>query len=280
MKVATIGFFDGVHTGHQFLINRLKDLAKERKASTIVVTFASSPSAVIGGQKDMKLLTPDEEKLELLHTAGIDEVMVYDFTAELSQMSAHDFMQQVLRDQLGVTTLVLGYDHTFGCSSKGRDYKAYGQELGMEILSASAYGDVSSSAVRTLLHDGDIEGANSLLGYHYRIQGTVVPGKQLGRTIGFPTANISVSQMKQLPKVGAYEVSTTIDGDTFRGMMNIGSEAVEVHLIDFQGNLYGQTLTVQLIRRLRDEIHFPDLKSLQEQLTRDLKSITQTNNTR
>lgn len=277
MKVATIGFFDGVHKGHRFLINFVKDLARLKNARSAIVTFSNHPAEVLNADADLKLLTLPDEKLERLNGLCVDEVDVYEFDLALSQMSAYDFMKYVLKDQLDVSTLVVGYDHTFGARDAGHDYAEYGKELGIDVVKAPVYGCVCSSVIRTLLEKGCIERANEALGYQYGFGGVVITGKQLGRQIGFPTANLDVDRRKLLPKLGAYEVRVLADGEWRSGMMNVGRNSVEVHIIGFAGDLYGKYVWLDMIRMIREEMTFDDVEGLRRQLCEDLKELTYKN---
>lgn len=273
MKVATIGFFDGVHRGHRFLIDFVKTLAVSRGARSSVITFREHPAAVLGVEPGLRLLTLPDEKLARLDGLGVDEVTVFGFDRQLARMSARDFMQSVLRDQLGVTTLVMGHDHGFGARDCGHDYEEYGRELGIEVVKAPVYGKVCSSVIRSLLAEGRVEEANESLGYKYGLSGVVVGGKRLGRTIGFPTANLDIDGRKLIPKTGAYEVRVLTDGVWMRGMMNVGVRSIEVHIIDFDGDLYGKVLWVELLRMMREEMTFGSVDELRMQLEEDLRGL-------
>ena len=273
VKVATIGFFDGVHLGHRHLIGEVRGLAKNHKEESVVITFSEHPLQVICPQKMPKLLTTYEEKLTLLKEIGVDEVCTLPFTKELAQLSAKEFMQKVLKDRLRVGTLVLGYNHSFGNKNQGHDYEAYGKELGIEVVRASALEGVSSSVIRNWLSEGNVAAANEALGYRYFLEGKVVHGRQVGRKIGFPTANIEVDKPKLLPMVGAYGVRAMVDNQVVEGMMNVGKESIEVHLLDFEGNLYGKMLRVEIECFLRKEKTFATLEELRLQLEADKRQI-------
>lgn len=273
MKVATIGFFDGVHRGHRHLVRRVLEQAEGGNAQSVLVTFTVHPLDVLCPEKAPKLLTTNEERARLLQETGVDDVVMIPFSRELADMSAKDFMSQILQGELGVSTLVIGYDHQFGNAQSGHDYARYAEELGMEIVMASAVDGVSSSAIRTMLLCGDVLGANNALGYRYSLSGKVVCGHQLGRTIGYPTANIEVDSCKLLPKNGAYIVSVSTDGGSFPGMLNVGHGTVEVHLLDFSGDLYGQNIVVEFTGFLRDEMEFDSLEGLKAQLEKDEQEI-------
>lgn len=287
--VATIGFFDGVHRGHQFLISRVIDEAKQSGMGSVVVTFDRSPRQVLQKNYRPQLLSSLETKLSLLSKTRVENCFVLHFDASLAALTAHDFMQDVLCRQLHVRKLIIGYDNRFGHNRSERfeDYVCYGKELGIEVVLANAYvpddEKISSSAIRVHLREGRVETANRLLGHNYTIESKVVSGFQNGRKMGFPTANLDVKLCEQLlPKCGVYAVMVSLK-DTVewkRGMMNIGHRptfngedvSVEVHLFDFSGNLYGQELLVSLIGRIRDERRFDSLEALKEQLARDRES--------
>lgn len=289
--VATIGTFDGVHRGHRYVVDQVVNLSRQRGLDAVVVTFADHPLQVLRKGVTPQLLTLKEEKVELLEGTGIDRVALLDFTPELAQMSAYEFMQQVLVKRLGVKVLLVGYDNHFGHDRRGfQDCVGYGKELGMEVVACdclTAEGDISSTAVRNALLDGDIEAANDMLGYPYSLQGKVVAGFQNGRKMGYPTANLQVDAKKLIPENGVYLVKTTDEGEQdlghepltpLFGMLNIGTrptlhngrqQSIEVHLFDFEGNLYGQTLRIHLLHHLRKEREFDSLSALEAQLRQD-----------
>ncbi len=280
--VATIGFFDGVHRGHQCLVSQVSGLARELCCPSMVITFDRHPRQVLHSDYIPQLLSTLEEKKALLQALGIDRLEVLPFTRELSRMTALEFMRQVLRDRLQVSTLVMGYDHHFG-SDGGTfpDYVEWGRQAGIEVvLARELEGEkVSSSRIRRFLAQGDVRMANHLLGYTYSLEGEVVCGHQVGRHIGFPTANLQVRNDKLLPALGVYAVRVTVsDGTTYGGMLcighrptlNNGSElSVEANLFDFRGNLYGQKVKLSMVDRLRDEQSFPSVQALQHQLEQD-----------
>ena len=278
----TIGFFDGVHRGHRYLLKQLEELASAGGLLPMAVTFDCHPRKVI--QKDFAplLLTTQEEKLALLSEVFCGEVAVLPFTLELSELTAKEFMQSVLRDRLHAELLLMGYDHHFGHGGGTQaEYEAWGQETRIKVCFAYALDGekVSSSRIRNLISLGEMEKANSMLGYSYSLTGKVVGGKQIGRRMGFPTANLSVPQQKLLPANGVYAVSVTMpDGANRGGMLCIGHRptiedegeiSVETHIFDFDGNLYGESISVHFIGKLRDEKHFDSLDGLQRQLALD-----------
>ena len=263
-KVATIGFFDGVHRGHCCLIHQVIEEAKKRGLKSVLLTFPEHPAKVLRPDVEMKLLTIQEEKEELLATSGADFVAFLPFTRELAQLSAHDFMQQVLKEQLQVKVLVIGYDHRFGHNrDEGfEDYVRYGKELGIEVVQAK-----------------ELAVAQDYLGYPYFLEGEVVEAFHIGRKIGFPTANIHVSHDKLIPQNGVYAVSVRLeDGTEAYGMLNIGSRptldngshvSIEVHIFHFHENIYGKHLRISFLKYIRKEQKFDSLEELQAQLERD-----------
>ena len=290
--VATIGSFDGVHRGHRCLLQQVRSLADERGLKAMAITFAVSPKRVLGSN-DIVSLNGVEERLALLREAGMDEVSMLEFTHEMAAMSARDFMGQVLKEQLGVEVLVIGYDHRFG---RGRtdgfdDYVRYGHELGIEVVRGEACMEqgeaVSSTRIRACIAEGRVSEASHLLGYHYRLCGTVVGGYKVGRKMGFPTANIHVKECeKMLPANGVYAVFVHVDangGGNHVGMLNIGhrptvnngsERSIEVHILDFEGDLYGKSLCVEFVERLRDERTFDNLDALMAQLQADKERVS------
>lgn len=288
--VATIGFFDGVHLGHRFLIDYVIETAKKSKMQSMVVTFSEHPRKVLHTDFQPELLTTKDEKMRLLKGTGIDEITMLDFTKELSQMPAKDFMQ-LLYNTYEVRVLVVGYDHRFGC---GRaevfdDYHKYGDEMGMRVIkcphfklpkgSTTAY-SISSTTIRKALAAGKVKTATDLLGHRFILSGEVVHGFHNGTDLGYPTANIKVEDGKLVPMEGVYLVNI-IDGNTKKktyGMLNIGSrptldnggqQSIEAHIFDCNTDLYGNRLEVELIEFLRKEKKFDDIDSLKAQLKSD-----------
>lgn len=285
--VATIGFFDGVHRGHRCLIDQVKREAERQGIKSLALTFPEHPRCVMQADYQPKLLTTPDEKLELLAATGIDYCAVLPFTRELSQYTARHFMESVLRDQFNVKTLLIGYDHRFGKKSEETfdEYVVYGRELGVEVVQAKELEDeamhVSSSAIRKALQEGYIKRATYGLGYPYTLQGVVVSGRQVGRKIGFPTANLKLADAhKLIPQTGVYAVRVQLGEQTHDAMLNIGRRptlnngndcTIEAHLLHFNGNLYGETIRITFIDRLRNEQQFSSLEELTEQLHRDAK---------
>ena len=228
-SVATIGFFDGVHVGHRFLVRQVCEVARERHLSSLLITFPVHPRMVMQTDYQPRLLSTFDEKCTLLASTGAGYCVALPFTRELAALSAHDFMQQVLRDQLYVHTLVIGHDHRFGHNrAEGfADYVRYGDELGMEIVRADSYQpddtNISSSVARASLEAGEVDKAARCLGYDYFLDGHVISGQQIGRTLGYPTANIQVDNpLKLIPADGVYAVRVRTEGHIYKGMLNIG----------------------------------------------------------
>lgn len=295
---ATIGFFDGVHQGHQYLLRRLVDEARQAGLLSCVITFDRHPRQVLQTDYCPRLLTTFEERKELLAQTGIDLCVILPFSSEMATLSAKDFMKDILLDRIGVKRLYIGYDHRFGHNrSEGfEDYVRYGKEMGMEVLQNDAFiispstdeeaeqQSVSSSSIRKALLQGNVDQARMLLGYPYFLSGKVVDGEHEGRKMGFPTANIDVTcKEKLLPAPGAYVVEVSIEGEerALPGMMNIGTRptfgenslSLEVHVLDYSGNLYGKMLSVAFLQRLREEHRFVSTEELREQLMSDAQQV-------
>ena len=291
--IATIGFFDGVHIGHCHLINMLKKVARERGVEACVITFDRHPRQVVQPEWCPEMLTTLEEKTQLLEATGIDRCEVLHFDREMANQSAHDFMLHTLKEKLGVSILVTGYDNRFGHNrSEGfEDYVRYGKKIGIEVIKGEELTDgsnnVSSSSIRRMLKEGRIEDATRCLGREYQLTGTVVGGEHIGRTIGFPTANIRPDDSSKLiPANGVYAVdvwSQAGDINRERAMLNIGTRptfngtatTIEVHIPHFAGNLYGSTLSIAFLRKIREERKFDSPEALVEQLKKDLNNIEQ-----
>lgn len=288
--VATVGFFDGVHGGHRFLLNEVITEARREQSISVVVTFNEHPRKVLKSDFQPRLLTTLEEKLELLDTTGIDACVVLDFTPELSQLTAQEFITRVLQRDLRVKTLFVGHDHRFGHNrEEGFDeYQQYGKELGISVIKAEQFvldgGEhFSSSQIRKALLEGDILLANTLLTYPYMFMGKVIGGYKNGRKIGFPTANIWFeSKEKIIPAVGVYAVYVYVKGHKYKGMMNIGYRptfsadntlSMEVHIIDFDSDIYDQKIKVECIYYIRNEMKFNGVDELVTQLKKDKETV-------
>ena len=283
-NVATIGFFDGVHRGHRYLIEQVREKAIQRHLHSMLVTFNEHPRQVLSCDYSPKLLSTLSERKQLLLSSEIDSVKFLDFTEEMSRMSARDFMLHILQEQLNVEVLVIGYDHRFGhdkCTHE--DYIRWGEELGIKVVPAKELeGEkISSSIIRKAIQKGDLPAANRMLGHPYQIEGLIIEGHQVGRQMGFPTANLLVDACKILPPCAAYAVRATLpDGTKYNGMLNIGQRptlqngrdiSVEVHLFHYQGDLYGENIRLDLYRQLRTERTFLSLEALRTQLEEDAR---------
>ena len=282
--VATIGFFDGVHLGHRFLIQQVKVAATQTGWQSSIITFPVHPRQVIQSEFQPQLLSSPEEKIELLASTGVNNCILLPFTQELSKLTAYEFMQ-LLYETYKVRMLVIGYDHRFGHNRAEtfEDYCRYGRELGIHIMQATAYTQeqdkVSSSAIRRALQTGDIRTASKFLGYHYYLEGMVVDGYKVGRKIGFPTANLRVDfPNKLIPSIGVYAVYVYVNGEKHKGMLNIGYRptinngtdlSIEVHILDFQGDIYHQKMRIEFIEFLRPEEKFHSVDELILQMQKD-----------
>ncbi len=282
--VTTIGTFDGVHLGHRKILERLTNNAKKTGLKSTVLTFFPHPRMVLQKDVDIKLLNTLEEKTQILETLGLDYLIVHPFTKEFSRLSATDFVNDILVNGLKTKKIIIGYDHRFGRNRNAniQDLIAFGKTLDFEVeeIPAQEVDDisVSSTKIRKALLEGDITTANNYLSYAYMLTGTVKKGKGMGRDFGFPTANLHIAETyKLIPKTGAYVVSSTLNGKTYFGMMNIGynptvdgtEKSIEVNFFDFEGNLYDQKIQVSLLHRIRDEQKFSSIEELKAQLKKD-----------
>lgn len=290
-QVATIGFFDGVHRGHRYLIDQMITVAKEAGMESTIITFDRHPRQVIHSDYLPQMLSTFEEKKALLENTPADHIEVLSFDEQLATLSAHDFMKQVLHEHINVCKLVIGYDNRFGHNrSEGfEDYVRYGQELGIEVIQAMPFCEpnkeaISSSYIRACLLVGNVWGANEALGYAYSLTGRVTDGFHEGRKIGFPTANLNTDGIgKLVPAPGVYAVHVQLENEQHLrlAMMNIGtrptfdghSQTLEVHIFDFDGDLYGQQLRVVFDRRIRNEMKFSSPQELARQLEKDKEEV-------
>jgi riboflavin kinase/FMN adenylyltransferase len=283
--VVTSGTFDGVHLGHQKILIQIKESARQLKGETILITFWPHPRLVLyPDQHNLRLLSTFEEKTKLLEQFGVDHLITIPFTHEFSQMSSREFIEKVLVQKIKTKKLIIGYDHRFGKNREGSfEYlQANSAEFGfeMEEISRQEVDDigVSSTKIRKALEEGDLETAKGYLGRPYELTGIVVRGKQIGRSIGFPTANIQIqTDYKLIPKEGVYAVEAEIDNISYRAMLNIGmrptvdgnQQTIEANLFDFEGDLYGKQLTIKLKHFLREEQKFENIEALKAQLICD-----------
>lgn len=286
--VATIGFFDGVHCGHRFLIEQVKKEASRKGLPSAVITFPIHPRKVLHADYQPALLCGFDEKVERLSSTEIDYCICLDFSVEISKLSAYDFMKKILKDKYQVDTLVIGYDHRFGHNREDgfTQYKQYGEDIGIDVIEAlelPGNENVSSSRIRTLLAEGNVEKAARLLSYNYTISGKIVEGFKVGRTIGFPTANIQVWETyKVIPALGVYAVYVHVDGQRYEGMLYIGNRptlhngdniSIEVNLFDFEGDLYNKSLTAEFLTFIRPDEKFSGIEALKVQIEKDKETV-------
>lgn len=283
-SVVTIGTFDGVHIGHQEIIKKLVINAQKNGSESVILTFFPHPRMVLQKSSSIKLLNTLDEKIELLKESGLDNLIIEPFTKEFSRLTALEFSRDVLVNSLKTKTLVIGYDHHFGRNREGNfeQLQEYGTTYGFDVDEIPAQDiesvAVSSTKIRNALEEGDINKANTYLGYKYMLSGKVVKGKALGRQYSYPTINIYIKeQYKLIPKSGVYIVNTILNEKHFFGIMNIGKrptlngrrKTIEVHLLDFDENLYGESIRVHLLTRLRDEQKFASVEHLFAQIKKD-----------
>ena len=284
--IVTTGTYDGVHLGHKTIIKHLKKIAKKNNGETVVLTFHPHPRMVLQENSDIKLLGTIEERISLLKEAGVDHLIILPFTKEFSRISSLEFVRDILVNQIGTKKLVIGYDHHFGRNREGsfEHLKEFGPMYGFEVEEIPAIDvkdvNISSTKIRVALEGGDINKAKEYLGRNYSISGIVIAGNQIGRLIGFPTANIKIKEsIKLIPEIGVYAVNIFHNGHKYKGMLNIGYRptisdnngiSIEVHLFDFNANLYNEELKIEFISKVRKEKQFKDFNRLKEQLERDL----------
>jgi len=288
--VLTIGTFDGVHVGHQKILRQLEKVAKEIGGESILFTFYPHPRMVLYPENHgLKLIQTEEEKLAKLERAGLQNCIIFPFTFEFSRLSAIEFVRDILVNKLHVKKLVIGYDHQFGKNREGtiEFLKEISEIYNFEVIEIPAKDideiNVSSTKIRNAIHIGDIELANKFLGEPFELNGTVIEGNKLGRTIGFPTANIQVdSDIKLIPGNGVYAVKVEVLNKTFNGMMNIGTRptvsdlnnrSIEVNIFDFNLDIYNQKITVRFLSKIRDEKKFNGIEELKNQLKIDENTV-------
>ena len=282
--IVTLGTFDGVHIGHNAILDKICKVAKHENLESIILTFFPHPRKIVSNNYDIKLLNTIEEKSVLLEKIGIQNFIIHPFDKTFSELSPREFVTQVLVEKLNIQKIIIGHDHKFG-KDRAADFNDlinFGKEFGFEVEEISAQQinevSVSSTKIRNSLLEGNISLANEYLGYPYVLTGNVVKGNQLGRTIGFPTANIEIpEEYKLIPKNGVYIVTANVLDQNVFGMMNIGVKptlgenklSIEVHLLDFDKDIYNQKIQVNLLERLRDEQKFESFKALKSQIELD-----------
>ena len=285
--IVTLGTFDGVHIGHNAILDKICNAAKHENLESVILTFFPHPRLVVSDNYDIKLLNTMEEKSILLEKKGIQNFIIHPFDKTFSELSPRQFVTQVLVNKLNIQKIIIGHDHKFG-KNRAADFNDlinFGKEFGFEVeeISAQQINDVSvsSTKIRNSLLEGNISLANEYLGYSYVLTGNVVKGNQLGRTIGFPTANIEIpEEYKLIPKNGVYIVTANVNNKVVSGMMNIGVKptlgenklSIEVHLLNFDKDIYNQKIQVNVLERLRDEHKFESFEALKSQLELDRKN--------
>ena len=288
--VITIGTFDGVHIGHRKILDKIINHANITELKSSVLTFFPHPRMVLQKDADIKLLNTIDEKVMILERLGLDVLIIHPFTKEFSRLTATEFVRDILVNKLNIKKVIIGYDHRFGRNRTANinDLIAFGNALEFTVdeIPAQEIDDVSvsSTKIRKALEEGDIETANSYLGYEYMLTGVVVRGKGLGKQLGYPTANLFIEEnYKLIPKNGVYTVKSNLHGKTVYGMMNIGfnptvngtDKSIEINFFDFDEDLYDNKIQVDIIARLRDEHKFESVEALKIQLAKDKENSTQ-----
>ncbi len=273
----TIGTFDGVHIGHQKIIERLVDAAKQRNLESTILTFFPHPRMVLQQNVDLKLINTIAERIEILKNSGIDNLIVYPFSKEFSRLHAQEYIEKILKGKLNAKRVIIGYDHHFGKNRTAdiEDLKKFGEKYDFEVEEISKQDiddvSVSSTKIRKALKNGNIEKANRYLGKPFMLTGEVVKGRQLGKKLGYPTANLFIEEKyKLIPKQGVYIVKSKIEEKEYFGMMNIGTnptvggmeQTIETFFFDLDADLYGKTLQIHLLKRIRDEKKFANTTEL------------------
>lgn len=283
--VLTLGMFDGLHLGHQKIIQQLNAIAKNVEGESTLLTFEPHPRLVLQqGFNDLQLLTTLDEKISLLDKFGLDNLIIHPFTKEFSQLSSVEFVKQLLVDEIGIHTLVIGYDHHFGKNREGNfeQLKELSEEFGFELVKIEEVQSdglhISSTQIRKALREGNVEFASGALGRNYSISGEVIHGDGIGRTLGFPTANMKLEKYKLIPENGVYMAKVQLHNKTYKGLLSIGTRPtvndlgerrVEVFILDFDQSIYGELVTVAIITKIRDDKKFASLDELVQQMKRD-----------
>lgn len=291
LYAVTVGFFDGVHAGHRYLVDELKEIAAERGLKSQIVTFAEHPRQVVQSDYKPLLLSSPEDKFRMLDNTGVDLCTVLHFDTQMALMDAETFMREVLYEHLDARCLLMGHDHKFGHDniSDFNIYRRIGESIGIEVIQANAFiwngRPVSSSRIRTCLNSGEVADVTKMLGYYYTLKGTVVHGLKNGRKMGFPTANLGpYCELMQIPVNGVYAALASVQGETFKSMLNIGyrptlngdvnTRTIEAHLLDFNRDIYGEELSLSIVHYLRPERRFDSLQALSAQLAKDRDTIS------
>ncbi len=287
--VVTVGTFDGVHIGHQMIIKKMREIAESIRGETVLVTFDPHPRLVIHpDSKNLKFINTTKRKLELIEKAGIQHLIIIKFTKEFAKKKSKEFIKNIVVDKIHTKKLIIGYDHHFGRNRMGDFNILYdlGKEYGFDVERISAQSvnniNVSSTKIRKALNEGKVHIANQLLGYEYSITGKVIKGQKIGRKIGFPTANIELDdKYKLITANGVYACQIEWEGKMYKGMGNIGTRptvnhsdlTIEVHIFDFNKEIYDECITIYFVDRLRDEKKFKNLEALRQQLLKDRNSV-------
>lgn len=283
-SVITIGTFDGVHIGHRKIINQLTTISSTDNLVSILLSFFPHPKMVLQSNNEIKLINTINEKQDLLNTLNLDFLIIKEFTKEFSRLSALEFVRDILVNKLNAKHIIIGYDHHFGRNRTAniQQLREFGELYDFTVTEILAQDidniAISSTKIRKALNNGDIKLANNYLGYNYFFNGTVIHGNNIGKTISFPTANIKIDESyKLVPKNGVYIVKSLIDEKCVFGMMNIGTnptfnrknQSIEIHFLDFNKNIYNQSLSVEMITRIRSEKKFSSIEDLKKQLELD-----------
>lgn len=280
--IATIGFFDGIHLGHKFILSKLKERAKKKGLESLVITMWQHPQLYFG--KDIKLLSSFQEKIDCLKKLDIDNLVILNFNQELANTNSKDFIEKILKNRFKISEILLGYNNNFGCDfSKNINFNDF--DIPIERLEkfVSEKGEkISSSEIRKLLANGEIEKANEFLDYKYSLYGTVEHGFKIGKEIGFPTANVLLDEKdKLIPKNGVYATETSFDNiKYYKSLLYVGNRpsfngeklTIENHILNFDGNVYGKKISIRIFKKIRDEIKFPDKSMLIDQLKKDINT--------
>ncbi|APD06387.1 riboflavin kinase [Flavobacteriaceae bacterium UJ101] len=281
--VLTLGMYDGVHLGHQKILNEVVNRAKDRKGKSVLLTFAPHPRKVLQEGVALKMLSLQKEKLDLLEKTGLDYVIVHPFTKEFSRLNSTDFVRNLLVNQIGINELIIGYDHHFGRNREGSfdDLEELSEVYDFDLvkIDAQSFSDitVSSTKIRNALLEGEIEKANQLLNYNYSIEGLVIHGDKIGRTLNFPTANLKVDPEKLIPKKGVYLFQTIYNSKNYYGLVHIGTrptvegeeDRIEAFLFDFDQEIYNKKLKISFLQKIREEKKFNSIEELRKQIELD-----------
>lgn len=285
--ILTLGTFDGVHIGHKKILERVIQNTENKEFESLVLTFFPHPRMVLQEKSEIKLLNTISEKIDLLEKIGIENLVIHPFDESFSRLTAEEFVKTVLINQFHIHKIIIGYDHRFGRNRTANidDLIAFGQQYGFEVEQISVQEidaiSVSSTKIRKALSEGKMDLANDYLGYDYFLTGTITEGKKLGRTIGFPTANLKIDEdYKLIPLNGVYVVKSILNEETYFGIMNIGYNptvgndrlSIEIHFLDFNSNLYNQKIAVSILHYIRPEQKFDSIELLKEQIEKDKNS--------